>query len=157
MTEQIWIADLTAQQLLEWLKPPRTEAPFAILERVDAIDFPGPSEAIAPDQWSHGRIFGPAFELRWERRGEAYRARLTGEQDPGAPFDPWPALADTETFETGSYLWGKDEVRIGRQLEYRAAPKGNGRLRLARREFRRRSDGSLVSERLVGMTWEGEP
>ncbi|MBI3013671.1 MAG: hypothetical protein HYY65_01095 [Candidatus Tectomicrobia bacterium] len=157
MTEQIWIASLTAHQLLEWLKPPRTEAPFAILERVDAIDFPGPSEAIAPDQWSHGRIFGQAYELRWERRGDVYRARLIGEQDPGAPFGPWPALANTETFETGSYLWGKDELRIGRQLEYRAAPKGNGRLRLARREFRCRSDASLVSERLVGMTWEGEP
>ncbi|MBZ0161058.1 MAG: hypothetical protein K8G79_13160 [bacterium] len=156
MTEQIWIADLTAQHLLEWLKPPRAETPFAILERVDSIDFPARSEVIAPDQWLHGRIFGAAFELRWERRGEVYHTKLTGERDPGMPFSPWRSLADTETFETGSYLWGKDEVRIGRQLEYRAVPKGNGRLRLVQREFRRRSDGSLVSDRLVGMAWEAE-
>lgn len=109
-----------------------------------------------PDQWLHGRIFGPAFELRWEWKGETYHARLIGERDPGAPFCPWPALADTEARETGSYLWGKDEIRIGRRLEYRAVAKANGRLRLVRREFRRRSDGSLVCERLIGMEWEGE-
>lgn len=156
MMEQVWIADLTAQQLLEWLKPPRAEAPFAILERVDAIDFPHMSETIAPEEWSQGRVFGPAFELRWECRGEVYHTRLTGERDPGAPFNPWPMLQNSEMREAGSYLWGKDEARIGRQLRYRSLPAGNGRPRLVQREFRRRSDGSLVCVRLVGMTLEAE-
>ncbi len=154
MTESVWIADLTADQLTTWLKAPRTEAPFAILERIDAIDFPAREEEITPEQWTRGRIFGPGFELRWERQGEIYHARLTGTRGAEAPFAVWPELADTEMSDTSCYMWGRDEMRIGRRLDYRAVPKGEGRLRLSRREFRRRTDSALVSDRLTRMAWE---
>jgi len=156
MTDLIQIADLTAEQLMTWLEPPRIEARFAILERVDAIDFPASDEAIALEMWSRGRIFGESFELRWECRGDMYHTRFTGEREVGPPFTVWPMPADTETCDPGCYLWGRAEMRIGRQLEYRAAPKGKGRLRLTRREFRRQSDGALMAERLTGMEWEAE-
>jgi len=155
MTERIWLADLSADQLKQWLEPPRTEARFAILERIDSIDFPAPGEVIAPEQWVRGRIFGPAFELRWERRGEAYRARWTGEGAPGAPFAEWTKIGEVEQSDAESYLWGSDEMRIGRRLEYRAMPDGEGRPCLLRRELRRR-DGVLVAVRWAGMKWEAE-
>ena len=156
MTDRIWIVDLTAEQLMVWLAPPRTEARFAILERIDAIDFPAPDEEIAPERWSRGRIFGASFELRWERRGETYHTRFTGEREVGPPFTIWPMPVDTEMCDAGCYLWGRAEMRIGRQLEYRAAPKGEGRLRLTRREFRQQSNSALIAERLTGMEWEAE-
>ena len=81
MNEQLWIATLTTEQLEAWLAPPRTSAPFAILERLTDIDFPATDEPIVPANWEQGRIFGPTFELRWERQGDAYRVWLTGENE----------------------------------------------------------------------------
>ena len=157
MSEQIWIADLTEEQLAAWLSAPRQQAPFAVLERIDALDFPAPEEAIDPAGWAQGRIFGAAFELRWERRGEAFHARWTGTGAPGEPFALWQAgLTGAAISETGCYLWGPSEVRIGRRLEYRAVPEGAGRVCLLRREFRRETDGALMAERWAGMEREAE-
>ena len=157
MSEQIWIADLTEDQLAAWLSPPRQQAPFAVLERIDALDFPVPEEAIDPAGWERGRIFGADFELRWERRGEAFHTRWTGVAGPGEPFALWQAgLARAVISDAGCYLWGPNEVRIGRRLEYRAVPEGKGRARLLRREFRRTSDGALVAERWAGMEREAD-
>ena len=154
MSEPAWIASLTGIQLAEWLKTPRTDAPFAILERIDTIDFPGSDEAIVPEAWLKGRIFGPAFELRWELRGEVYHSRLIGDRAVNAPFTAWPGLTDAQALDVHCYVWGKDEMRIGRRLEYRTVPDGQGRLSLGRREFRRRRDGALIADRFTWMQWE---
>jgi len=157
MSEQIWIADLTEEQLAAWLSPPRQQARFAVLERIDALDFPAQEEAIDLAGWARGRIFGAAFELRWERRGETYHARWTGASGPEEPFALWQAaLTGTVMSEVGCYLWGPSEVRIGRSLDYRAVPEGEGRVCLLRREFRRTADGALVAERWAGMKREAE-
>ncbi|MGH2524330.1 MAG: hypothetical protein ACRDH2_17625, partial [Anaerolineales bacterium] len=57
--------------------------------------------------------------------------------------------------EVRCYLWGRDEMRVARRMDYRALPEGKGRVQLIRREFRR-SDGRLVFFRLAGMKWEGK-
>jgi hypothetical protein len=152
MTERIWLADLTEPQLSEWLRPTRSQMPFAILERLDAIEFPASDDVIELKDWAQGRVFGPTRELRWERRGAAFWVRVTGTDDPGLPFVVWSKLGDIETRQTYCYLWGKDEMRIGRRLEYRAMPDGSGRPCLLQRELWRA--GRLVASRLVGMEME---
>jgi len=51
MTDRLWTATLTGEQLAELIRAPREAAPFAILERVQAIDFPEPAEDVDPDAW----------------------------------------------------------------------------------------------------------
>jgi hypothetical protein len=152
--ERIWIAELSHEQLIGWLKPPRIDVPFSILERIDAIDFPACDEDIFPERWLKGRIFGSGFELRWERVQEIYQVRLTGKNDPGHLFAEWPAAGDALTQNTNCYLWGENEMRIGRRLEFRSLPPSGGRLRLKRLEFRHKSNRSLIADRYIEMKWE---
>ena len=154
MSEKIWLAELTAEQLDPWLMPPRADFPFAVLERIDAIDFPAGAEPIDPAAWTQGRIFGAAFELCWERRSEVFQVRVMGEptSTPSEPFGLWNKLGETQAKDGWCYMWGEAEGRIGRELEYRAMPPGKGRPRLLRRELW--SGGKLVATRLAGMKME---
>jgi len=146
---------LTATQLQARLTPPRDDAPFAILERLTTIpDFPDKDETIALD-WQQGRIFGDKYELRWERQGESYRVWLAGDGDAQG-LEETTYLNDTHVEDAHCYLWGREERRIAHRLEYRALPKGDGRARLLRREFRR-ADGALVYYRYLRMEWEKQP
>lgn len=155
MNEHVWTATLTAEQLERWLAPPRTDTPFAILERLTAIDFPGPNEKIIPSDWTQGRIFGPKFELRWEKQGNDYRAWLAGGHE-STDFSIEPLnLSEAKMHEMHCYLWGRDEMRIARQLDYRALPKKKRRPQLIRHEFRT-ANGTLIFFRLAGMKWESD-
>ncbi len=151
MSERLWTATLTAEQLERWLVPPRTTAKFTILERLTAIAFPAPTEPIPVSEWTQGRIFGSDFELRWEKRGDHYRAWLAGEQ---APEDFWTEVllpADMQIDKkVGCYLWGPNEMRIAHHLDYRALPEGKGRPWLIRHDFRDK-EGTLVYFRFAGM------
>ena len=157
MNEKIWLAELTAEQLAGWLTPPRAEMPFAVLERIDKIDFPASEEELDPTQWTQGRIFGAAFELRWERRGDVFHVRMMGEpaSTPLEPFKLWSELGETQVKDGWCFMWGESEGRIGRKLNYRAMPPGMGRPCLLRRELW--SDNKLVATRLVEMKMEVEP
>jgi hypothetical protein len=153
MMEQAWVAEVSEERLTSWLKPPRRDAPFAILERIDCIAFPSSNEEIQVKEWTRGRIFGGAFELRWERKRSEYWVRVIGEREPETGLAPWTGLRDAEAVDTRCFCWGKDEVRIGRQMDYRCAGTGSGRLYVIRREYRSRT-GALVADRLVTMSWE---
>ena len=158
MCERLWTAVLTAEQLNAWLAPPRTRAPFAVLERLTDVDFPAPDEQIDSSAWMQGRIFGPDFELRWERQGEEYRAWLCGqftamEELAESGFEAELLnLGQAQILEERSYLWGSSEVRIGRHLSYRALGHARGRPQLMRRNFW--AKGELVIYRYAGMKWE---
>jgi len=154
MSEKIWLAELTAEQLAEWLKPPRTQTPFAVLERIDAIDFPASGETIKPALWERGRVFGAALELRWEKRGGKFWARVMGEpaSAPAAPFEIWDRLGPTQAQDNWRFMWGEAEGRIGRELEYRAMPPGGKRPCVLQRELW--SGTKLLATRLVEMKME---
>ncbi len=155
MDERLWTTTLTAAQLEARLAPPRDAARFAILESLTDIDFPAPTETIALAQWQQGRIFGEKFELRWERQGKNYRVWLAGEGD-AAGFEELPQVKDAHSTDASCYMWGPDERRIARRMEYRALPKGEGRVCLFRREFRD-DKGALVFYRYLRMEWEDKP
>jgi hypothetical protein len=155
MSESVWTATLTTAQLAPWLAPPRAAAPFAILERLTAIDFPAPDEAIDVNAWAKGSIFGEVYELRWERRDTVYQAWLIGEEAAPDFTIRLKALDETRTSEADCYLWGPNDPRIARPPQYRALGTGAGRPRLLRREFRR-ADGALAFYRLTGMAWEAQ-
>lgn len=114
----------------------RPGSPHCILERPDHIDFPAAAEPVEPAQWDEGRIFGLDFELHWARRGEEFRVALTrddgGSGEGLSPVSSLPPGLDRE--EHGYYLWGEDDARIGRGLEYRSIP-GAGRAKLTVAEF----------------------
>ncbi|MGH8658209.1 MAG: hypothetical protein ACREV4_06970 [Gammaproteobacteria bacterium] len=157
MTERLWTADLTSDQLERWLTPPRTESPFTILESLTNIDFPAHNEHFTLANWFQGRIFGESFELRWERQASGYRAWLTG-RETGEGFTAMLMQLDETTVEEDQrcYLWVGNEMRIARRMEYRELGSGSGgRPVLVRREFRRQ--GVLVYYRLVRMEREGTP
>jgi len=99
-------------------------------------------------------VFGQPWELRWERRDGGYRAWLAGETEP--EVDAWqklPHLQGTQAIESRCFLFGRDEKRLERPIEYRALGSGKGRPVLLRREYRDRW-GNLVLVRFTGMKWE---
>jgi hypothetical protein len=155
MTEQLWVATLTAAQLEEWLTPSRDKAPFAVLEKLTDIDFPAKEDVISPAEWQKGRIFGEAYELRWERCAENYRAWLAGEYTPPAPFTALELLDGANVKEVQCFLWGRSETRLTRPLHYQALPDGRGRVRLLCHGFHR-ADGALLYSRFVKMEWSDE-
>lgn len=156
MSEKIWLAELTAEQLSGWLVAPRAQTPFAVLERIDCIDFPASDEIIDLTLWTQGRIFGSALELRWERRDQDFNVRLMGELSSvlPEPFGLWAEAGELLEKDSWCYVWGEAEGRIGRRLDYRAMPPGSGRPCLLRREAW--SGGKLVATRLVEMKMEVE-
>lgn len=154
MTERLWTADLTSDQLQRWLAPPRNETPFTIVENLTGIDFPAQGEHIELANWPQGCIFGESFELRWGRQARGYRAWLAG-REAGEGFTEMLRQLDETTVEKDQrcYLWFGNEMRIARRMDYRELGSGSGdRPVLVRREFRRR--GALVYYRLVRMEWE---
>jgi len=161
MPERLWTATLTTAQIALWLKPPRSEAPFTVLERLTEIDFPASEEIIDAAAWEQGRIFGVQFELRWKREGNMYRVWLSGvlaapnvdseRQLEGA--EELIYLANTTGEADSCFLWGRDEVRVARAPNYRALPDGKGRPQLSLHNFRS-PNGKLVFSRYTGMAWE---
>jgi len=135
MAAKVYAGVLTAEALRALVEQWRAQAPYAVLEQVDDIDFPTGDEPINPEAWDEGRIFGPGFEVRWLRDGTGFRTVLTREDDgDGEGLPEVESLDGYERQERAYYLWGEEDTRIGRRMDYRAIP-GKGRAQLVVAEF----------------------
>jgi len=135
MAARIYGGVLTPEELKALIGKVHPQAPYAVLERVDDIDFPAGDEAIDPAAWDEGRVFGSGFELHWSREGESFRALLTREDDgDGEGLPEVESLEAYKRQEYAYYLWGEEDTRIGRRMDYRAIS-GKGRAQLAVAEF----------------------
>ena len=157
MSERIFSGALDSAGLQALVDALRLQARFAILERIDAIDFPPPqNEPIDVAGWPKGRIFDEPFELRWEQVGSHYRVILAGTGDFPVPADglseqTLPSV--TEALPAYYYCWDETNPRLGRTLNYRCVP-GQGDVKLFVREFRD-DHGRLVFWRYVRMERDG--
>ena len=137
MAARIYADVLTAEELETLVEKLRPRAPYAVVERVDEIAFPGSDEPIDPAAWDEGRIFGPDLELHWARQRNGFRAVLTREDDgDGSGLPQIESLGEPgyERQEHAYYLWREADTRIGRRMNYRAIP-GKGRAQLVVAEF----------------------
>jgi len=136
MAARIYAGMLTVEELKALVERLRPKAPYAVVERVDDIDFPASDEAINPAAWEEGRIFGPDLELHWVQEEERFRAVLTREDNEGEKVLPEVGSLGPgyKREEHAYYLWGEKDTRIGRRMEYRAIP-GKGRAQLVVAEF----------------------
>ncbi len=156
MSEQVFSGTLDLNKLQALVEACRPRARFAILERIDAIDFPPPQEEpIRVAEWPKGRLFDEAFELRWEQMGQGYRVILSGSGDLSALADglseqPLPPCSDKVQVY---YCWKETDARLGRTLNYRCVP-GEGDVKLFVREFRD-DHGRLVFWRYLKMERDG--
>jgi hypothetical protein len=156
MGARVFAAALTPDRLTEVATELRSDAPFAILERLDDLVFPA-SDVVPPvAEWDKGWLFGSTLELRWERQGTTFRVIFTLTDDRGAPSgfgEPIQTLPDGGISENDYYLWGEDDPSVGRQLIYRALPPG-GRAKLVVQEFRDPDSAELLFYRYVCMRRE---
>jgi hypothetical protein len=150
---------LSREQLSARLAAPRLQVPFAILESLGELAFPASSEEIVLENWPKGRVFGPAFELRWEYQSGTYLVWWAGHA-PGPvpelvelPMDP--GSDRLEVIDSVILLWGPGNTSLARPPDYRCLPEGKGYPSLTCREFRR-SNGSLAFYRFTGMQWKEE-
>jgi len=136
MVAKIYAGILTAEELRALVNKLRSQAPYAVLERVDDIDFPAGDEAIDPTIWDEGRVFGPGLELHWSREEENFRAVLTREDNGnGEGLPEVESLNEVHKRQEYAYhLWSEEDTRIGRHMDYRAIP-GKGRAQLVVAEF----------------------
>jgi hypothetical protein len=157
MSTKVYTAELDADKLTTLIAELRVEAPFAILERPDKVDFPGASEMIEAANWPVGRVFGERMELHWEQEGTTYRVRLTraDETTPPPEFGETLVLEGPEPEPVWYYLWGEDEMAIGGRLNYSRAIPGKGRGRLGVVEYRD-EEGRLIFYRYIGLRREVE-
>lgn len=157
MSARVYVAALDAEELTALIATLRHQAPFAILERPDKVDFPGRSETIAAAAWLVGRVFGERAELYWEQKDTAYQVRLTCTDGSLLPNGSKEALTldglkqDTAWY----YLWGEDDVAIGGRLDYSRIIPGSGRGQLGVTEYRDQS-GRLVFYHYIGLRREVE-
>jgi len=156
MTERVFsgVLDLGGVQAI--VDALRQSARFAIVERIDAIDFPPPqTEPINVGEWPKGRIFDEPFELRWEQAGQEYRVVVAGEGDLSAAIsglnEPELQLGVDEL--SSYYCWNETNPRLGRTLNYRCVP-GRGDVKLTVREYRD-DHGRLVFWRYFTMERDG--
>ncbi len=156
MSEWVFSGTLDLAGLQTRVEACRPRARFAILERIDAIDFPPPQdEPINVTNWPKGRLFDEAFELRWEQIGQEYRVILSGNGDlpalaAGLSEQPLPSGPDEVQ---AYYCWNETDARLGRTLDYRCVP-GQGNVKLFVREFRD-DYGRLVFWRYIQMERDG--
>jgi len=156
MSERVFSGILGLSNLQALIETCRLQAHFAILERLDAIDFPPPrDEPINVADWPKGRLFNEAFELRWEQIEQEYRVVLSGNGDlsalaAGLIEQHLPPGADEVQ---DYYCWNERDARLGRTLNYRCVP-GKGDVKLLVREFRD-EHGRLVFWRYVKMERDG--
>jgi hypothetical protein len=156
MSERVFFGTLDLTGLQTRVEACRPQTRFAVLERIDAIDFPPPQEEpINVANWSKGRLFDEAFELRWEQIGQEYHVILSGSGDLSALADglseqPLTPFADEVR---AYYCWKETDARLGRTLNYRCVP-GKGDVKLSVREFRDER-GRLVFWRYLKMERDG--
>ncbi len=158
MSERVFSGILELSDLQALVETYRLQARFAILERLDAIDFPPPqAEPIQIDKWPKGRLFDEEFELRWEQIGQEYCVILSGKGNllalaAGLSEQPLPPGTDNDKVQA-YYCWNERDARLGCTLAYRCVP-GEGNVKLSVREFRD-EHGRLVFWRYVKMERDG--
>ncbi|HXK89814.1 MAG TPA: hypothetical protein PL027_07465 [Thermosynergistes sp.] len=156
MSERVFYSTVDLTRLQALVDVCRPQARFAIVERIDAIDFPLPqTEQITVADWPKGRLFDEAFELRWEQIGQEYRIILSGNGNlstlaAGLSEQPLPASTDEVQ---DYYCWNETDARLGRTLNYRCVPK-KGNVKLSVAEFRD-DHGRLVFWRYIKMERDG--
>ncbi len=155
MSARVYTGEWPLGELTASISRLRAEAPFAILERPDQVDFPSASEAIEPADWPQGRLFGAQIELYWECEGSEYKVRLTfdGESAPPVKLNQVLALDGAEPEPVWYYLWGEDEIAVGGRLRYSRAIPGKGRGQLGIAEYRDEG-GRLIFYRYLGLRRE---
>lgn len=135
------------------------DATYALLERIEHIEFVTKAEAAASglfaQYWSSGRLFNTNWELSWEKQDKNFLLRLLTES---ALPDGWQQEMFEIDAETSLLLFGERkrdtdpgwrEARIPRWLEY-PTPKTQGRVRLIAIPYLR--EGMVVRMRLKGVT-----
>lgn len=126
--DRIFYGDLDENALQALVNSWKAQARFAILERIDELQFPKPeTEPIPVSKWPKGRIFTEAFELRWEKLGENYRAVFSSEK---IAEEKLPGLSEMKGKISGCskttpayFLWDETNTRLGYRLEYRCVTK----------------------------------
>jgi hypothetical protein len=156
MSERVFSGILELSSLQALVETCRPQARFAILERLDAIDFPPPQdESIQVAEWPKGQLFDETFELRWEQIGQGYRVILAGNENISSLANGLseqhllPVADEVQAY----YCWNETDTRLGRTLNYRCVP-GKGDVKLFVREFRD-DHGRLVFWRYVKMERDG--
>ena len=153
--DKAYTRDLDADSLSRLLTGLRPRLPFAIVERVDQVRFPASNEALDPMRWPTGRAFGPVQEIRWEPCPPGFCTLLICNRCPDASWQEYLDLAHCESAERAYYLWGPDNIALGRAPEYRALPTGQGRPQLVVVEYTDPGNGRLLLTRDVEMRREG--
>jgi hypothetical protein len=156
VSDKVYIRQLSGASLARLLAVLRPWLSFAILERVDAVDFPTSHEPLSPTDWPLGRAFGPSLEVRWEARGARFHTLLVCDRAPSARWVEHLDLTQCEDITRSYYLWGPGNVALGRELSYRAMPSGSGRPQLLVTEYHDAGDGRLLFARHIEMRWEGQ-
>jgi hypothetical protein len=157
MGAKVYAANLVAETLDSLVADLKAVAPYAILERLDRVKCPGLDEAWVAHEWASGRIFGEGLELCWESRGGVFHVVVC--RDDGCVPAGLTECLDLDGYQSHVnyyYLWGEDEVRIGRRLEYCAIP-GKGRPQLSVVEYRHRETGRLEFYRYADLRREVTP
>lgn len=156
MSTLVAVALLSAEELAAEVDKLRPLAPFAILDRPDAIDFPGWDERVEWPTWPRGRVFGKDAELRWELEAGAWRAVLLRADGGSIPrgFEVVLTLDDAMAGRPERYfMWGEKDVAIGGRLNYSRVIPGEGRPELWLVRYVD-SVGRLVFYRYVGLNRE---
>ncbi len=155
MSDRVFTGILDSATLQNAVDALRPHARYAIVERVDAIDFPLPTqETVDVKIWHKGRIFDPTFELRWERMGQDFRAVLSSEQELASVFGLQLKSLEAESKTREYCCWNETNRRLGRTLNYRCVPGKGGVLKLSVREYRDERS-RLVFWRYEAMKREG--
>ena len=156
MSDQIYTGALTAVTLQTAVESYRPQAEYGIVESLTEIDFPLPAtDPIDLNRWPKGRIFSPAFELRWEQVEAEYRVVLAATEKQSLISNLSPSNIDrASSKEVTYYCWREQDSRLGRTLDYRCVP-GQGKVKLVVREYRN-DHGGLIFWRYVEMKREGE-
>jgi len=152
---RVYARQLTGASLSRLLTALRPWLPFAILERVDATDFPASDELWSPADWPQGRAFGPSLEVRWERHGTRFQTLLVCDSPPSVRWAEHLDLTHCEAYTRSYFLWGPGNVALGQGLAFRSMPSGSGRPQLAVIEYYHPDNGRLVFARNVEMKREG--
>ncbi len=141
--DRIFFGDLEEDAMQALVDSRRMQAQFAILERINDLQFPKPvTEPISVSNWPRGRIFQESFELRWERLEKKFRVVFSSSKP--ASEEKLPGLDEIKDRIPGCskttaiyYLWDETNTRLGHKLEYHCVQKAKEQNVLLRvREYR---------------------
>lgn len=156
MKDYVYSGNLDSRMLILYVDDLRNDAEFGILESITDIKIvAAPEYEILMREWSKGRVFCEAFELRWEWINGVYQTVLTGEVERD-PFRLLPAVGTVERPEHPStyFCWNETNPRLGRTLDY-SCVSGEGDVQLSVYEYRD-NRGRLVFWRYTNLTRVGD-